>query len=155
MDQSNLCGTQLSSSRRMRRQSGVASSNLHTDLSVVIFIITVAKSALRCIKGEQAPRAPVDDLESFVWVLLYELLYWAPNRTLVEITWWNLLNTDGVTKMSVSKRAILYDWQVTEPELPPCLSRCGGLLRRWLACVLTKNSSGLWMCRYLSSEFCN
>ncbi|KAG9218079.1 hypothetical protein CCMSSC00406_0010093 [Pleurotus cornucopiae] len=49
--------------------------------------------------GEQAPRAPVDDLESFVWVLLYELLYWAPNRTLVEITWWNLLNTDGVTKM--------------------------------------------------------
>ncbi|KAF4592786.1 hypothetical protein EYR38_008487 [Pleurotus pulmonarius] len=85
--------------------------------------------------GGQASHTPIDDLESFAWVLLYELLHWAPSRTQSETRWWNLLNTDGVSRMADSKRAILYEWRVEGPKLSPYLSCCEQLLQKWFRSV--------------------
>ncbi|KAG9224224.1 hypothetical protein CCMSSC00406_0004723 [Pleurotus cornucopiae] len=85
--------------------------------------------------GGQASHTPIDDLESFAWVLLYELLHWAPSRTQSETRWWKLLNADGVSHMPVSKRSILYEWQVEGPKLSPYLSCCEKLLEKWFNSV--------------------
>lgn len=72
---------------------------------------------------------------SFAWVLLYELLHWAPSRTQSETRWWKLLNADGVSHMPVLKRSILYEWQVEGPKLSPYLSCCEKLLEKWFNSV--------------------
>ncbi|KAF7416024.1 hypothetical protein PC9H_002811 [Pleurotus ostreatus] len=84
--------------------------------------------------GGQASHTPIDDLESFAWVLLYELLHWAPSRTQSETRWWKLLNADGVSHMPVSKRSILYEWQVEGPQAI-YLSCCEKLLEKWFNSV--------------------
>ncbi len=58
---------------------------------------------------------PIDDLQSFVWVLLYELLRWTARRTKQEQLWWRQMNADTLDIAALSKRDTLSTW--ADPEL--------------------------------------
>lgn len=58
---------------------------------------------------------PIDDLESFVWVLLYDLLRWTGKRTKPEQVWWRQLNADTLDIAAPSKHVTLSTW--ADPEL--------------------------------------
>ncbi|KAL0958907.1 hypothetical protein HGRIS_014225 [Hohenbuehelia grisea] len=56
---------------------------------------------------------PIDDLESFGWVLLYNALAWTPakSRNSSEVRWWNNLNKEDVVLLYEYKsNALLSDW---------------------------------------------
>ncbi|KAL0957668.1 hypothetical protein HGRIS_001449 [Hohenbuehelia grisea] len=82
---------------------------------------------------------PIDDLESFIWVLLYELLRWTLKRTPIERRWWNELNADSVQTVARLKQAILPGWMDAELYHEFALSRFvapfRGLLHEWFASV--------------------
>ncbi len=60
-------------------------------------------------KKKAVVHTPVDDLESFVWVLLYDALAWTPasERTGVERRWWEDINSETLHSLATFKRLLL------------------------------------------------
>ncbi|KAL0959982.1 hypothetical protein HGRIS_011639 [Hohenbuehelia grisea] len=58
--------------------------------------------------------SPIDDLESFIWVILYELIHWAPKRTKWEKLLWKELNFDDVEIVALAKSSVVTRW--TDPN---------------------------------------
>ncbi|KAF4566590.1 hypothetical protein EYR36_012021 [Pleurotus pulmonarius] len=60
-------------------------------------------------KKKAVIHTPVDDLESFVWVLLYDALAWTPasERTGVERRWWEDINSETLHSLATFKRLLL------------------------------------------------
>ncbi|KDQ24401.1 hypothetical protein PLEOSDRAFT_161560 [Pleurotus ostreatus PC15] len=74
-----------------------------------------AQVADRWLVGLPPSHTPIDDLESFVWVLLYELLRWTAKRTKREKAWWKQMNAVRLDIAALSKHATLSMW--ADPEL--------------------------------------
>ncbi|KAF9500612.1 hypothetical protein BDN71DRAFT_1440019 [Pleurotus eryngii] len=74
-----------------------------------------AQVADRWLVGMPPFHTPIDDLESFVWVLLYELLRWTAKRTKRERLWWKQMNADTLDIAAPSKHITLSMW--ADPEL--------------------------------------
>ncbi|KAF4586635.1 hypothetical protein EYR40_010649 [Pleurotus pulmonarius] len=74
-----------------------------------------AQVAHQWLLGMPLSHTPIDDLESFVWVLLYELLRWTTKRTKTEQIWWKQMNADTLDTAAPSKRVTLSMW--ADPEL--------------------------------------
>ncbi|KAL0958906.1 hypothetical protein HGRIS_014224 [Hohenbuehelia grisea] len=65
------------------------------------------------VDKHEVNHTPIDDLESFAWVLLYNALAWTPAnlRTSDEARWWSNLNTNiPVLLLEYKRGAILFDW---------------------------------------------
>ncbi|KAL0953140.1 hypothetical protein HGRIS_004408 [Hohenbuehelia grisea] len=68
------------------------------------------------LDGEAITHTPIDDLESFAWVLLYNALAWTPakSRSRSEIRWWNNLDDKNLEHLSNYKTlAIAVHWADT------------------------------------------
>ncbi|KAG9223364.1 hypothetical protein CCMSSC00406_0009255 [Pleurotus cornucopiae] len=64
-------------------------------------------------KKQAIVQTPIDDLESFVWVLLYDSLAWTPanERTTTENDWWGKINQDTLSSLADFKMRLLEtDW---------------------------------------------
>ncbi|KAL4262000.1 hypothetical protein AB1N83_008338 [Pleurotus pulmonarius] len=81
---------------------------------------------------------PIDDLESFSWLLLYELLRWSPSRTRPEELMWRQLNIDIPEALS-SKGDIFLEWvhDFEEIKLSRTIKPFRKLLHRLFASVAT------------------
>ncbi|KAL0960175.1 hypothetical protein HGRIS_011809 [Hohenbuehelia grisea] len=53
---------------------------------------------------------PIDDLESFIWVLLYELVHWSHTRTTIEQLWWDGFNAGTVQRVALEKQSVVSKW---------------------------------------------
>lgn len=82
-------------------------------------------------------QTPIDDLESFAWVLLYDALAWTPasERTVGEDDWWGKINQDTLSSLADFKRLLLeVDWgsrMGDEDDLSGILAIFEPLLRAW------------------------
>ncbi|KAF4565524.1 hypothetical protein EYR36_002095 [Pleurotus pulmonarius] len=74
-----------------------------------------AQVAHRWLLEMPLSHTPIDDLQSFVWVLLYELLRWTARGTKQEQLWWRQMNADTLDIAALSKRDTLSMW--ADPEL--------------------------------------
>ncbi|KAL0950159.1 hypothetical protein HGRIS_010153 [Hohenbuehelia grisea] len=86
--------------------------------------------------GTAMVHTPLDDLESFIWVLLYDLLGWTPTdkRTPVEVLWWDKINDEDIVNLASHKLAVSTKWsgtQKTKMMLSPALKLFRPLIRSW------------------------
>ncbi|KAJ8522120.1 hypothetical protein ONZ45_g1274 [Pleurotus djamor] len=90
---------------------------------------------------EPTDHTPLDDLESFIWVLLYSLLEWTKTqRTRDERMWWGYLNgTDGITTISILKKDTVKAWGLEDTyksyPLSSYVSPFRELLHDWFVSV--------------------
>ncbi|KAL0950158.1 hypothetical protein HGRIS_010152 [Hohenbuehelia grisea] len=97
-------------------------------------------------RGAAMVHTPLDDLESFVWVLLYDLLGWTPadKKTSDEISWWEDINDENVGQLANNKQAVRDTYSTENPEVEPQFSHAlqifQPLIRAWF--VLSVQSAG-------------
>ncbi|KAJ8703382.1 hypothetical protein PTI98_002008 [Pleurotus ostreatus] len=89
-------------------------------------------------KNKAVVHTPIDDLESFAWVLLYDALAWTPasERTVDEDDWWKNINGEDLGSLADFKvRLLEIDWGSRmadiEDDLSGILAIFQPLLHAW------------------------
>ncbi|KAL0950104.1 hypothetical protein HGRIS_010104 [Hohenbuehelia grisea] len=80
---------------------------------------------------------PIDDLESFALVLIYNALLWTPKteKTRREVAWWTLLNKGELCDASLVKQTIFDHFSTIEKqemfEISGIVTTFGPLIGAW------------------------